>query len=297
MDNILGHKKILSFFEKLIKENNLSHAYLFSGPEHVGKKTVAEYLASLIFSVPREKLNSEADYFYINKEKNSKTKKTNKDINVIQIRKLKSFLIQSSFKKDNYKVVIIDNAEFLNKSASNSLLKILEEPNKKIVFFLISQNDDLILETIKSRCQTIYFSLVKEEDLKDNFSADLLKNYSGLVAELFLQKDDEEKRDFYKKEKQRFRDLFDNSFAQKLQLIEDLFGDKTDHILARENISQVLKIWFMELHHLINEKDFLKKYKIENILKIEKEIKSARKLIGQNVHPRLLLENIILEIP
>lgn len=297
MKKILGHKKILNFFEKLIREDRLSHAYLFTGPEHVGKKTVAEYLATLILSVPLEKLKSEADYFYINREKNLKTKKINKDITVGQIRKLKNFLSQSSFKKDSYKIIIIDNAELLNKSASNSLLKILEEPNKKTIFFLVVQDETLLLDTIKSRCQIINFSLVNNDDLEGFLPDNLLVNYDGLVGEFINMQEDQDKKNFYIQEKKRFKDLFDKSFSEKKELIEDLFIDKSDHILAREKIHQILKIWFVELHFLIKKNNFLDKGELKNILKVEREIKIAQDLINQNVHPRLLLENIILEIP
>ena len=53
----------------------------------------------------------------------------------------------------NYMFYIITQAELLNESSSNKLLKTLEEPNDKIIGFLISSNNDLILPTIKSRCE------------------------------------------------------------------------------------------------------------------------------------------------
>ncbi|MFA5211185.1 MAG: AAA family ATPase [Patescibacteria group bacterium] len=300
MDKIFGHEKIIDFFEKKIAEKQLSHAYLFVGPEHVGKRTVAEYIAAKIFSIPKEKLKTMPDFFSVEIRKNKKTAKTNQDILVDQIRELKSFLAQSSLYKDGYKIVLIDKAESLNKNAANSLLKVLEEPNKKIIFFLVCQNEETLLDTVKSRCQIINFSLVGINSVKDFFSPDIIKDYNGLIGELIEKNSDLTKKEFYNFEKQRFNSLFGKSFVEKLEIIEDLFGEKNkkdDHVLTRKKIKNILNIWLVETHNFIKEKKELNSDDIKNILNLEREINYARKFITKNIHPRLLLENIILQIP
>ena len=68
--------------------------------------------------------------------------------------------------KDNYKIILINNVEYLNTNSINALLKIIEEPNNKILFFLIHNNKTKILETLKSRCITFNLYLNKEDKLE-----------------------------------------------------------------------------------------------------------------------------------
>ncbi len=66
-----------------------------------------------------------------------------------------------------YKIVIIWMAEKINMSASNKLLKLLEEPTEKTVFILIAENEEDILKTILSRCQVLHFSAIPEKIIAD----------------------------------------------------------------------------------------------------------------------------------
>lgn len=64
-----------------------------------------------------------------------------------------------------FKIIIIWMAEKMNVEASNKLLKILEDPPEKTVFLLISENEEAILQTIRSRCQAIYFKKLQDEEI------------------------------------------------------------------------------------------------------------------------------------
>ena len=77
---------------------------------------------------------------------------------------------------NSYKVCIVDTTEDLNISASNSLLKMLEEPPKKTLFILVSNNKQSILPTILSRCQKIAFQRLNEDDLRKISISSLQEN-------------------------------------------------------------------------------------------------------------------------
>lgn len=66
-----------------------------------------------------------------------------------------------------YKIMIIWMAEKMNISASNKLLKLIEEPPEKTVLILIAEDDEQILQTIKSRCQLLHFPPLAEEAIAD----------------------------------------------------------------------------------------------------------------------------------
>ncbi|EKE06918.1 MAG: DNA polymerase III, delta prime subunit [uncultured bacterium] len=301
MLDIIGHKQVTDFFAKVIENDNLSHAYCFTGPKSVGKLKVAQHLAAQILNIAEDKLFSSPDFILVEQIIKEKTGKLSKDIGVEQIRKSISFLNRSSFSKDGYKVAIIDRADLLNISASNAFLKTLEEPRSKTILFLIVEDDNKLLATIRSRCQTIHFSLVANDDMKSyletlSLSEEkkniILKQSCGLAGLAVQLATDEEFYKNYFEEVTRFNNIFGKYFYEKLQLVEDLFGDKTDHIQARNNLIRVLNIWQMQLHLLLKENSINKKL----FLNIYNSIKQANKLLLQNVHPRLLVENILLQI-
>ena len=77
---------------------------------------------------------------------------------IVKALKLKSY-------EGGFKIMIIWMADKMHASASNKLLKLLEEPPEKTVFILIAENEDQIISTIKSRCQVLHFPLLSENDI------------------------------------------------------------------------------------------------------------------------------------
>lgn len=306
-DSIVGHKKILNFFKKVIKNGKLSHAYCFVGPEAVGKRTVAEEIATGLLLTVREKLNSHPDFISVKQEFDEKAEKTNKDINVRQIRDLRQYLARHAY-MGGYKVAIIDEAEKMNAEAANALLKTLEEPTAKTVLFLITRDESLLPLTIVSRCQTIYFFPVAMEEIEARFKnekQEIVRWSLGLPGRMLKWQEDPESLLVYKKELERFKSLFNKSFFEKLQAVEDLFKDSADSIANREKLQTVLNIWQM----LVRD-NYLRHLNLSNLVvhsegdfsrdcgkDIEKKIQEAKKLLVQNINPRLIFENILLILP
>ena len=89
------------------------------------------------------------------------------------------------------KVYVIDDSEFMTKDAQNCLLKTLEEPPEFVTIILIVSNENLILNTIKSRCLKIYFNDISEGELKkyineklniSEFSENMIKACGGSIG-------------------------------------------------------------------------------------------------------------------
>lgn len=162
--SIIGNKTIQRYFDVLVKDDALSHAYLFLGPQGVGKKTFALNLAK---EVAGDQANN-LDIRFINKENSpshSNMSGGGKQIYVSESRDLKSFLSLTPFGR--YKVVVIDNAHHLNQEASNALLKFLEEPPGKSLIILITHLPKILLPTIISRCQLVRFKPLNKEEIAD----------------------------------------------------------------------------------------------------------------------------------
>ena len=126
---IIGHEKIISFFDKVIANGALAQSYCFVGAGGVGKKTVARYLATQILKVSDKQLNTHPDFYYLCRQIDEKTEKIKKDIGIAQARQIKEKLGRKSW-FGGYQVIIIDEAELLNEESANALLKSLEEAGK-----------------------------------------------------------------------------------------------------------------------------------------------------------------------
>ena len=179
---LFGHREQITFILDSIKTNKIPNAWLFHGPLGIGKASLALNLAKVLSNINFSKFAdvsniSEEDIrnlqgpininnvFHCKKRWDDKKKLFQKYISIDDIRDLsKRFSLSST--DNSYKVCIVDTTEDLNISASNSLLKILEEPPNKTLFILVSNNQQAILPTILSRCQKIGFQRLDEPDLR-----------------------------------------------------------------------------------------------------------------------------------
>jgi len=138
-------------FENLIEQGGLSHAYIFQGPEQIGKKLFAQDLFVKVNK--REKFDiTDPDLFMIA----PRVTEGDTKIYIEDIRDLKTFLSLRPY-YGPYQFVIIDDAHRLTPEASNAFLKLLEEPTGKVVFMLITSQPQELLQTISSRGQHISF--------------------------------------------------------------------------------------------------------------------------------------------
>ena len=181
---LYGFKSLFYEFVDIYNRKRLPNKILFSGKKGIGKSTFALHFINYIFSENEDnsyildscsidinnksyKLisqNIHPNFYYIKKQYDKKY------IEISEIRNLNNFINKSSF-NDNLKIVLIDDIEYLSTSASNSLLKIVEEPNNNVQFILIQDSAKFVLDTIKSRCIKFNFNL------QDKFKTEIINNY------------------------------------------------------------------------------------------------------------------------
>jgi DNA polymerase-3 subunit delta' len=170
--SIKGHAQQIAILEKQSISGRLPNAYLFAGPNAIGKGLVAKFLSrdlACLVERPRpfggcgkcigcRKVLSDnhPDRFYIEAE--------DLQIKIGQIRELGLSLHFHPLESQK-KVVIVDEAERMNESTANSMLKILEEPPPDTHFILISASPHMLLPTIRSRCQKIYFQPLRNPEV------------------------------------------------------------------------------------------------------------------------------------
>ena len=206
-ERCVGHEKQEQHLLTLFEQNSLPHAFIFSGPDGIGKSMIAMQLTKFLFkygieeeeglfgeAAPREfsslsipdedklhhymSVGTYADFLHIQREYDAKTNKRDATLKVEAIRKIEPFLRKKS-STGGWRVIIIEDAECMNRSAQNGLLKILEEPPENVMIILITHRIGQLITTIRSRSHVLEFdglsqthiqAIISDKDL--NISAE-----------------------------------------------------------------------------------------------------------------------------
>ncbi len=206
MKKIYGYVRQKQHILESIKRDSLSHFYIISGEKGCGKKTLTDFFAQAIICENNNacgnclacmKFESKNCVDIIRVKGSNKNSIGAKDIRLI-IEDLYVRPIDAS-----HKIYIIDEGEKLTLEASNTLLKIFEEPPEYAIFFLLTSNREKIIDTISSRATSIYlpplaYAVVGDyirDELKifDEKRIDFLVRYSfgniGVVEEIATDED------------------------------------------------------------------------------------------------------------
>jgi len=184
--DILGQANAIDQVRAYIKESKLEGGYLFSGPEGVGKKLSALYVAKALNCLNSEaepcgncpscnkiNLGQHPDIHLINADtlvddelkEGSGESGGSEALKIGHIRQLQKSIALRPYEAKR-KVYIIDNAHNLTAAASNALLKILEEPPKMSLIILVTDKPGRLFKTIISRCKVIKFPAMKRSELE-----------------------------------------------------------------------------------------------------------------------------------
>lgn len=171
-DELVGQDSITRSLKNQIKNNTISHAYLFSGTRGTGKTSAAKIFARAVNCLDLK------DGQPCNKCENCKSILEDRSIDVVEmdaasnngvddIRELKDKVIYPP-QNLKYKVYIIDEVHMLSKGAFNALLKVLEEPPKHLIFILATTEPEKIPQTILSRTQRFNFKRIEKDIIAQN---------------------------------------------------------------------------------------------------------------------------------
>jgi DNA polymerase-3 subunit delta' len=326
---VIGHQKVIDFLNKSIVGNRLAHAYLFSGPAHLGKMDVALEFAKAL-QCDKKHLNfsscgkcqpclqagknTHPDILIVEPLKEEiKEKIKEKEISIEQIRQVRQQLGLFPY-YGQYKIIIINRAEKMTREAASALLKTLEEPSAKTTIILVSSAPRTLLPTIISRCLTIRFGLARTEEITAGLKkigcaakeaamlAKVAGNKPGLALEYFKNPALLKERE---KEINQLASLLKKDLSVKFKYAENLAKD----IFSANKTLSEWQIFFrdlllekLECPELVfspSAKDFADKNKISppSIKKIIEDINKIKKIIGNSsFNARLALENLMLNI-
>jgi DNA polymerase-3 subunit delta' len=300
MWQVIGQTRAVSLLQRSLEVDSLAHAYLFVGPAHVGKMTLALNLA--------QALNCEA------------VEPPCGQCLSDQIRQLQHSANLPPF-EGRCKVFIIDGVEMLSTEAANCLLKTLEEPVDKVVFILLTTNERLLPATVISRCQRVELlplaATEVETALEKNWGvepqkAELLATLSRgcLGWAVSIAFDD----GLLRQRAERLDKLLDivagdyeERFAYAARLATQ-FGQNRGEVQA---ILDLWRDWWRDLllvmvgrsdtvtniDRLATLSEMAKDYNLAQVRAFINNIRAAGDQLKQNANPRLVLEVLMISLP
>ena len=323
---ILGHENIVQFLQSSIKNEKVSHAYLFSGQPGLGKTITADkFVQNLICEKGNSCDNCSActqlmnnvhpDVMYVQRSEDKK------NISIEEIRNLQTRLSQKSF-LNSYKVAVINNAHELSESASNSLLKTLEEPGSKTVIILITSQKDLLPETIASRCQVLNFLPVSKNTIykyleninvargKANIYANLSNGRPGVMFEYM---NDQDAFEVFQKQINGLLGLMEKGISQRFILSNKLINGKDSFNKKVSSVDKIINQYLLIIRDLIlikagQEEAIINYFAKDKLVQLANKknndsllinytnLNEVKMYLNSNINPSLALENVLINI-
>ncbi len=168
-DSIIGHDRQKNLLRRALENQRVAHAYLFEGPEGIGKRLVALALARALLCQTGQGCGDCAPCRKVDHNNHPDIHFLDADGTAIKIDQVRALQQQLSLRalEGRYKICLIDGAEQFNPAAANALLKTLEEPQPNTVIILLSSHPEKLLTTIKSRCQRLPFQRLPKQRMTD----------------------------------------------------------------------------------------------------------------------------------
>ncbi len=319
--DIQGQDKAIHILQRAIQNQHIAHAYLFTGPEGVGKKNTALALAQYLnceaadpqtfsscgqcASCVQIDCGSHPDLIFLEPDGNS--------IKIEQIRNLLSKISLRNY-ESTYKVAIINDAHLMTEQAANCLLKTLEEPTDNTVFILVTSQVQNLPITILSRCQQVQFNVLPSAVIQDILQrlhperqsqiglASALSQGSVSTAEVLLANEEiaAARQDFYR----LLNQLEQFNPADIILWCEQ--WDKNKKMVR--SLLELAQLWYHDLLilrttgrlELLVNQDYLAQLKAQQqepqtLLQVLQYFQTAISQLESNASPRLVLEVVLLK--
>lgn len=291
-ENIIGNNENKKILSKLILTNSVSHSYIFSGISGIGKFLFAKEFAKAILCTGEQKPcnkckscesienQNNPDLVIIDEQTNS--------IKTEQIKELTSDVLEKPI-KGNKKIYIINNSENMTKEAQNALLKTLEEPPEYAVIILVTSNENMLLNTIKSRCIKILFNSLSDDEILEYFEGNhedinkqMVNTFGGSIEKAINLKD---KIEIYEKIKNIFENIEQLNELEILRLKDDVLNDKDEIFSILDYINTCF------YNRMINNISKAKQYN-----KCIQAVEEAKTRLRRNSNYDMTIDNLLFAI-
>lgn len=330
---VVGHEPALARLKRSLEKGNLGHAYLISGPPHVGKMTLALTLAQALncrssdspcgtcSQCLRIAALSHPDVQVVTLGSAvSEEERSRSEIGITQVRNdIQHWASLPPF-EGGYRVFIIGEAELLSEEAANCMLKTLEEPQEKVVFMLLTSEPKRLPETVISRCQRLDLKPVAVEKITASLvQRGLSLEKAGLISRIsggrpgwaFSAANDETALDLRADRVEHLIDLIEGNLDSRFEYAGDLsarFTQKKAEV--RETLEDWLGVWrdlllikaglsgeLTNMDYSNRLQPLSAEFNITQIRDAIGAISLVQKHLRRNVSPRLALEVLMLDMP
>lgn len=305
MRDFIGHESLINNFKQRCLKNTLSHAHLIAGEDGVGKGKLANILAKFI-------LNGDLDREYVDIINYSSEKSS---FGVDDVRDIIEEVYKKPFEKDK-KVIIIHEGNKLTIQAQNALLKTIEEPPKGVYIIILCESLELILDTIKSRCEIYKLKPLTKSELyeyikikKFNYDENEIKSAiafsEGVPGRIDRYFNDDKLRELRNNIVILIKNLNKNDLEAILQQEESFSNLKND----KEEVLNIFGLFIRDIlinKEIENEEFIINSDKLEDIKELTKEmsfkklnnmiktIEEARRNIKSNVSWGMMLRVMLM---
>lgn len=322
---------VVDRLSRAVANHEVSHAYLFAGPAHVGKKTLARIFAQALLCTHEGhrpcglcracKLvlaNRHPDLLTLDlawQEMMLGTKSTVTAVSVEAVRHMNTELSRRPH-EGNYKILLIPEAEHLTTAAANAFLKTLEEPPPFVVILLTVRDLELLLPTIRSRCQPLHFSTLSLEEVEQTLVQEhgVSAEQSSLLARLSGG------RIGWAINAVQDRTVLNQRAAALATLYQTLRANRAERLLlaaplAKTNDLEVMALWASWWRDVLliqngasetiqnsDQRDLLERAALDTtpaqVRTFLHDLQRLRKIAQEtNANPVLLWENLVLKLP
>ncbi len=323
--DILGHEWAAELLKEHVAHQTFRHAYLFTGPQGVGRRTLALRFAQALNCpqpiAPGEPCRTCRTCLQIENMRYPdldvvQSEFQGANLKIDQVREIQSRLALAPY-QGRYRVAIFLRFEEATAGASNALLKTLEEPPERVILILTAESGESLLPTIVSRCELLRLRPLRIDIVQQGLEtrwglpadeARLLAHLSGgrIGYAIALHKSPEllEQRKTLLDDHQR---LLVSSRVERFAYVEKLASDKDRLIRALEIWQSLWRDVFLRasgsqsplanLDRLEDIENLAGRLEVEVAANMVTSLQSKLSLLEKNVNPRLASEVLMLELP
>lgn len=305
MRNFIGYDTLINNFKNRCINNSLSHAHLIAGEDGIGKSKLANILAKFI-------LNGDLNREYVDII-NYKSKKAS--FGVDDVRDIIDEVSKKPFEGEK-KVIIIHEGNKLTIQAQNALLKTIEEPPLGVHIIILCESLELILDTIKSRCEIYKLTPLTKDELykyieykgfnyNDNEVKSAIAFSEGIPGRIDRYFNDDSLKELRSKIIELIKDLNKKDMEFMLQQEDNLIGLKDN----KEEVLNIFSSFIRDIliHKEVENEDFIingdkhndikeltKEMSFRKLNNMIKTIEEARRNIKSNVSWAMTLRVMLM---
>jgi DNA polymerase III subunit delta' len=324
-----GYDWAVNILREHIIRGNPRHAYLLTGPQGIGRRTLALRMAQALNCPSPEapgipcfnchtckqiERMQHPDLLVVQSDPQSR------NLKVEQIRDLQRSLSLTPYEA-RYRIAILLRFEEANPNAANALLKTLEEPAPPVILILTAESSESLLPTIVSRCEVIRLGPLSYSTVSDSLQshwgiqadeANLLAHLSGgrlgYAVHLFQEPEQLSQRHEWLEE---HKHLLIANRIERFNYADKLTKDKDKN---RDKLHSLLEVWLslwrdillratgaqtplVNIDREIEINNLARQLGIENSYKMVENIERTMELIDNNINPRLVIEDLMINFP